>query len=167
MMKVILFAVYFMVSGLLGASEEPIIKPAKAVDGVFFTYGMHNQVIELKDGRFRYWFNSDRKGSDVEGLEGTFKIEGNRVILSHPKLFDLVANWEVLSVDGVVTLWRSDALKFKEEGKSNLYSRGKEAFFKGGGGSILVPSKLSAEKTWAPAAPMTMLTEEQVEENGK
>ena len=165
MMRLLLFAVCFSVSGFLGASEKPVIETAKAVDGVFFTYGMHNQVIELKKGKFRYWFNSDAKGSDVEGLEGAYKIEGNRVVLSHPKLFDLVANWEVLSIDGVVTLWRSDALKFKEEGKIDLYSQGKEAFFKSGGGSILVPSKLSAEKTWAPAAPMTMLINEQLEKN--
>ena len=149
------------------ASEEPVIATADPIDGVFFTYGMHNQVIELKEGKFRYWFNSDRKGSDVEGLEGTFKIEGNQVVLSHPKLIELVSKWEVLSIDGVVTLWRSDALKFKEDGELNLYSQGKEAFFKSGGGSILVPSKLSAEKTWAPAAPMTMLTQEQLEENKK
>ena len=148
-----------------GIEDQPVIKPTKPVDGVFFTYGIHNQVIELKDGKFRYWFNSDCKGSDVEALEGSYKVEGNKVILSHPKIFELTANWDVLSIDGVVTLWRRDALQFREEGKLDLYSQGKGNFFRTGGGSILVPSKQSAEKTWEPAAPMTKLTEEQTEQD--
>lgn len=165
-MKTLFFAFCLTItssSSAFAAEDQPIIKPTKPVSGVFFTYGWHNQVIELKDGKFRYWFNSDLKGSDVEALEGSYKVEGNKVILSHPKIFELTANWEVLSIDGVVTLWRRDALKFREEGKLDLYSQGKAKFFRSGGGSILVPSKQSAEKTWEPAAPMTELTKEQTE----
>lgn len=165
-MKTLIFAVCLPLaasSSAFAAEDPPIIKPTKPINGVYFTYGWHNQVIELKDGKFRYWFNSDSKGSDVEALEGFYKVEGNKVILSHPQIFELTANWEVLSIDGVVTLWRRDALKSREEGKLDLYSQGKEEFLRSGGGSILVPSKQSAEKTWEPAAPMTELTEEQTE----
>ena len=142
------------ISEIVVASEESVIEPADVVDGVYLTHTWHSYVIELKKGRFRYWFSSDAMDSEVERLEGPFDVEGTQVVLSHPKLPGRRADWEVLSIDGVVTLWRSDAIRLRKEGKLHLYSQGKESFFKFGGGSILVPSKLSVEEAWVSSSPL-------------
>lgn len=133
------------------SAAPPKIEIASPAEGVFVTYGFgvgHNTVIELKGGKFRYWFSSDRKGADVEGLEGTYTTEGDKIVMKHPKLIPLESNWSVRSIDGVVTLWRSDAIKQLDEGTLKLYSSGKQNFFRTGGGSILVPSKKTAEEAW-------------------
>lgn len=143
------------------SAEPPKIGIASPAEGVFVTYGFgtgHNTVIELKGGKFRYWFSSDRKGADVEGLEGTYTAEGDKIVLKHPKLIPLESNWTVRSIDGVVTLWRSDAIKKLDESDLwNLYQSGKENFFRTGGGSILVPSKKTAAEAWK--SPQRALTE--------
>ena len=133
------------------AAAPPKIETASPPEGVFVTYGFgvgHNTVVELKGGKFRYWFSSDRKGADVEALEGTYTADGDKIVLTHPKLIPLVSEWTVRSIDGVVTLWRSDALKLLEEDKLDLYRIGKDNFFRTGNGSILVPSRKTAEEAW-------------------
>ncbi len=159
-MRTIILFISLALLGLPGiaSAEAPKVEAASAPEGVFVTYGWHNMVIELKDGKFRYWFSSDVKGADLEGLEGTYSSEGDKIVLTHPKLFPLVSNWTVRSVDGIVTLWRSDALKLSEDGKLDLYRMGKDNFFRSGGGSILVPSKKTAEEAWK--SPQTVVLTE-------
>ena len=116
--------VTFLIALGLVSADQPKIAAAPPVDGVFFTHGWHTTVIELKDGKFRYWFSSDMAGSDVQSLEGTYTTESDKIVLKHPKLIPLESNWTVRSIDGVVTLWRSD------------------------GCSSLKSSKRTAEETW-------------------
>lgn len=102
----------------LGASsqisaDQPKIAATPPVDGVFFIDGWHTTVIELKNGKFRYWFKSDMKGGDVDGLEGTYASENDKIVLKHPKIIPLESNWTVRRIDGIVTLWRSDGLSLK------------------------------------------------------
>jgi hypothetical protein len=147
----LLIGAAFLSHTIAFSAAPPKIEVASVAEGVFVTYGFgtgHNMVIELKSGKFRYWFSSDRKGSDVEALEGTYTAEGDKIVLKHPELIPLVSNWIVRSIDGVVTLWRSDAIKQFDEGALKLYSSGKQNFFRTGGGLILVPSKKSAEEAW-------------------
>jgi hypothetical protein len=136
------------------SADLPKIEVASPAEGVFVTYSRglgHNTVIELKGGKFRYWFSSDCVTLEkVEyPLEGSYTAEGDQIVIKHPMLYTLVSNWTVRSIDGVVTLWRSDAIKTLEAGQMwNIYSSGKQNFFRTGGGSILVPSKKTAEEAW-------------------
>jgi hypothetical protein len=117
-------AVAFLGASSLVAADKPKIVAASPTNGVFFIYGWHKTVIELKDGKFRYWFWSDLGGSYVEGLEGTYTTEGDKIVLKHQKLIPLMSNWTVRSINGVVTLWSSD------------------------GCSSLKSSRRTAEETW-------------------
>lgn len=135
----------------LTASAEPLkIEAAKPANGVFVTYGYHSTVLELKDGKFRYWFSSDVVDEKLKyPLEGTYTTEGDTISLKNENIFPPEVDWTAKSVDGVLTLWRSDALKILAAGKLDLYgSGGKANFLLQGGGSIIVPTKRTAEEAW-------------------
>jgi len=138
----------------------------KPQDGIYVTYGMHSIVLELKNDQFRYWFSSDRlpaKGEAIEyPLEGSFTVTGDKIVLQHKKFIPLESNWTFKKLDGVVTMWRTDAIKHlaEKDGKFDPYYSGKENFFRTGGGSILVPTDKTAEEAWK-SPQYAVLTEEE------
>jgi hypothetical protein len=154
-MKTIFLSISVAFLSLSGAfSADPHkIEVASQAEGVFVTYSFFvtgdSTVIELKGGKFRYWHSGRRNAAELEGLEGTYTAEGDKIVLKHPKLMPPESNWMFRTVDGVGTLWRSDVIKQLEAGEMwNLYHSGKESFFRIGEGSILVPSKKTAEEAW-------------------
>ena len=135
------------------SDAPPKIEITQPQDGVYVTFGLgHSIVLELKEERFRYWFSSDRIPLEkVEyPLEGSFTVVGDSIALEHKKLIPLSSNWTFRTIDGVVTMWRSDAIKLLTEKRDglDLYASGKENFFLTGRGSILVPTKKAAEEAW-------------------
>jgi hypothetical protein len=145
-------AVTFLTGASSSMAEEPRIEKTSPQDGVFVTYGGHNIVLELKGSRFRYWFSSDELSPDAPAypLEGTFTAAEDKVVLKHDKFIPLESNWTFRMIDGVVTLWRSDAMELSSKvgKKFEFYSLGKSNFFRIGGGSILVPTTKTAEDAW-------------------
>lgn len=117
-------------------------------DGVFFGYtGYMTYVIELKQGRFRYWFESDAKSAREPQypLQGKFTVAGDTVTLHHEQLIPLTSIWKCRSVNGIPTLWRSDALAQHEEKPTQLSV---EHLRRWGSGSILAFTSKSAESMW-------------------
>lgn len=150
-MKTLLAFVLAIASGITFAAESPKVEVGVPKDGVFLTRGWHSIVLELKGGKFRYWFVSDAKIKGLERkypLEGSYKTEGDKITLEHPTMIDLESNWTVRTVDGVTTLWRQDALEIWKKGELQIYSPDKGHFLGSGAGSILVPTKRSAEEAW-------------------
>lgn len=148
------------------SATPPKVESVKPKDGIYVTYGMHSIVLELKNDQFRYWFSSDRlpaKGEEIDyPLEGSFTAEGDKIVLQHKKFIPLESNWTFKTLDGVVTMWRSDAIKHlaEKDGKFDPYYSGKENFFRTGGGSILVPTDKTAEEAWK-SPQYAVLTEEE------
>ncbi len=93
-------------------------RPA-AVDGVYTlceeVQGYSGETLELKDGKFRYWFYSDVATGDEPKypLTGTYTVNGSSVKLDHPQIR---RDERVLAtVNGVRVLWRADGLKAWEK----------------------------------------------------
>ncbi|MGJ8642876.1 MAG: hypothetical protein ACSHX9_05670 [Luteolibacter sp.] len=151
-------------SSILAAPPE--IETSKPKDGVYLTYGMHSIVLELKENRFRYWFTSDRlpaKGEELDyPLEGSFTVDGDTIVLEHKEFIPLESNWTFKTVDGVVTMWRLDAMELLADDKNEpeLYNLGRKNFLPIGWGSILVPTKKSAEEAWNSPQHATLTEEE-------
>ncbi|MGJ8635052.1 MAG: hypothetical protein ACSHX7_14145 [Luteolibacter sp.] len=146
-----LLALTFCASVFTVSAAPPKIESVEPKDGVFVTYGLgHSTVLELKDKRFRYWFTSDRiRLEKVEyPLKGDFTTVGDSIVLEYRKGTPLQSNWTFRAVNGVVTLWRPDALKMSEADKLDLVRMGDESFFHTGSGSVLVPCMKSAEEAW-------------------
>lgn len=117
---------------------------AKPVDGVFFTFtGYMTTVLELKDGRFRYWFESDAK-SDPEPdypLTGTYSVANNVITLDHDQVFQ--KQWTCRASDGLVTLWRPDAMETPPAEPLDM-----KQLKSSGGGNILTLTHRPAEEVW-------------------
>jgi hypothetical protein len=152
------FSILISAGPFAWGEDLPTIKSIPPQNGVFVTYtGCMNIVIELKDGKFRYWFESDEKKPDesVYPLTGNYTVSDNRIVLAHPKIHPY--RYTFRSVDGKSTLWREDAIKMDEEGRFSLGPSSKYTFDSCGTGSILVLSPRKAEKAWAhklmPAVP--------------
>lgn len=148
------------------AEDDLKIAPAKPANGVYVTStGYMKTVIELKDGHFRYWFESDMKDSDppVYPLTGTYSVDGNSIKLEHAQVGQ--KEWTFRTVNGVVTLWRPDALKAETKGTSfqAFYPLGMENFFRCGSGSILVATKVKGEEAWAAKLELRISKETQRE----
>jgi hypothetical protein len=134
---------------LFAAEELPRLADAKPTNGVFFTYtGYMTTVLELKEGRFRYWFESDARAS-VEPdypLSGVYSVTNNTIVLKHEQVFQ--KQWTFRTVNGLVTLWRPDAMQFKPDTKFNL-----KQLSSYGAGSILTPSDKPPENLWKHRGP--------------
>jgi len=92
-----------------------------AVDGVFTmcseVRGFSGETVELKDGKFRYWFYSDvSTGKDpTYPLTGTYTVNGTTLTLEHA---DIYAKDRTLAVvNGVRVLWRKDGLDLWQKEK--------------------------------------------------
>src|SRR5262245_19528277 len=79
--------------------------------------GYSGETIELKDGRFRYWFYSDVvSGREPKyPLNGTYRVSGNTLILENDKIS--APKRTIAVVNGVDVLWRKDGLELWEKDK--------------------------------------------------
>lgn len=129
---------------VLAHAEGPKVADAKPQNGVFFTYTGHmTTVLELKDGHFRYWFESDLKQPKEPQypLTGEYSVAGSAITLKHDEVSQ--PQWTFRTVDGQITLWRPDAIEsYSKERKLDT------TFSRYGNGSILVISDKSAEEVW-------------------
>jgi hypothetical protein len=104
-----------MLSPLLLAALFSLQADAKVPEGVYSmceeVAGFSGEVLELKDGKFRYWFYSD-VGTDKEPtypLTGTYRISGTTLTLDNEQIYKRDRTFAV--VNGVNVLWKSDGLK--------------------------------------------------------
>lgn len=87
----------------MGSGEEGVY---------YFNAGLSKLVLELKNGRFRYWYMTD----GGEGTEPTYPVTGKylacgatiQLIHTEDYLQDI---WTFRKIDGVTTLWRPNAIK--------------------------------------------------------
>jgi hypothetical protein len=72
--------------------------------------GYSGEKLELKDGRFKYWFYSDvRTGEEpTYPLSGTYTIEGTTLKLNHAKIWNSERTFD--KINGVDVIWREDGL---------------------------------------------------------
>ncbi len=109
---------------IFGCSKQPPprISNAHMAEGVYSTpseiSGFSGTILELKAGKFRYWFYSDvRLGDEPEyPLTGQYDFQNGKVILNNPDVNQ--RKWNVDVLNGTPVLWRDDALKiWKQEQK--------------------------------------------------
>jgi hypothetical protein len=95
--------------------DRTLLEEVKLLEGVYsmcIEVARHSgETIELKSGKFRYWFYSDvRRSNEPEyPLEGNYRIKGSTLILDHERIHDkkrLIAR-----VNGIPVLWRDDGLE--------------------------------------------------------
>jgi hypothetical protein len=107
-------------SSLVEESLEPWMQVGTAsrsqgLEGVYCTSheigGFSGTILELKDGKFRYWFYSDVGGLDEPQypLTGKYMQKDQVLTLDHPKVNQ--REWIPGMVNGVPVLWRDDALQ--------------------------------------------------------
>lgn len=151
-MRIFLFAIIAgLTVGVTKAATSPRIADVKPRDGVFVTNtGYMITVLELKDGKFRYWFKSDAgfRGEQDFPLTGEYFVNGNRITLKHEQVSQ--RHWTFREVDGFLTLWRPDAITMQNSPKGYLknYTFGIKNFQRCGTGAILVVSDRAAELAW-------------------
>lgn len=149
-MKTIFTFIFFLVSCFCAFAEDLTLAPAKPQNGVFFTYtGYMTTVLELKDGHFRYWFESDAKLLEEPNypLAGEYSISGDTITLKHDQVFQ--KQWTFKSVNNIVTLWRPDAIDGYKSDKGLDFKHLKSY----GTGSILVGTDKTAEALWKHRGP--------------
>jgi len=131
----LLVVVLFAGGAIAAPIDEP--KPVKPVDGVYVLGDpLSSTVLELKNGRFRYWFSTDVTSDSLPKMpiSGAFTIEGESVTLNNDKISD--RHWTFILFRGEVTLWRDNAVQ--------QWAKEKEL----DGYGILRPSTKSAEEAW-------------------
>lgn len=101
---------------------------SKSIEGVYTMFeevaGYSGETIELKGGRFRYWFYSDVAIAGKMGpkypLTGTYQQTGNLIHLDYPDIYTKERTLE--DINGVPVLLRDDALKdWRDEGRVGAY----------------------------------------------
>jgi hypothetical protein len=146
-LKKFLIIVCTIASSALAAQEQPIPTSAKPQNGVFFTYtGYETTVLELKDGHFRFWFESDTKSPREPDypFSGEFTINGDTITLKHAQM-RFRTQWAFRTVDGILTLWLPESLNQYERSKSYLDPTRLKRF---GMGGILIFTEKPAEDVW-------------------
>jgi len=90
------------------AKELPIVSdwPGSEVFQLPREGGFQWETLELKDGRFRYWFTSDSIGGRAQKypIKGSYESKGDQLILSSGKTYT------VRQLNGVRTLWAPSAM---------------------------------------------------------
>lgn len=75
-------------------------------------------IIDLKDGNFRYWFESDvplKGGPESYPVEGRYVFENG--VLSLPSKFIFQQDWHTFLYKGKPTLWRPAAIEYWQKSK--------------------------------------------------
>jgi len=144
----------------VGHSEPPVIKKVNPQDGVFLTYaGSTTQIIEIKNGHFWFWHESDDRDSDGSKypLEGSYTTLDNSITLSHDQTFR--KHWFFFKVNNVVTLWPTETPHIDPKlhpliDEEYRYFRGGFDYFKTyGTGTVLVSSHLTGQEAWDHRTP--------------
>lgn len=116
-----------------------MVTPMQSVEeGVyFFRNGFSTLILELRDGRYRYWFSSDVISGDEPKypLTGRYTTIGPTIRLESEQRY-IQDQWTFRKLNGETTLWRPNALE---------YWSAKRAFDYYG---VLYPTKLKPEDVW-------------------
>ena len=96
--------------------KDPRVGPMESPrEGVFQfrNRAFSGLVLELRQGRFRYWFFSDVPCKDTPRypVEGTYTTQGPVISLLHPHRL-VQKKWIFLELDGKPSLWRPSALEY-------------------------------------------------------
>jgi len=94
-----------------GASDD------KGIDGVYVlceeVKGFSGETLELKNGKFRYWFYTDYivvgDKQPQYPLKGAYSVEGNTLVLNNKEIHSPQRTLDI--INGVRVLWRDDGLK--------------------------------------------------------
>ena len=86
-------------------------QPSNLREGVYAHTDPYNtEIVELKNGRFRYWFSSDMK-TNVDPsypLSGRYEFRDGVVILHNQEIYQSTYRFRIFK--GVTTLWNKTAL---------------------------------------------------------
>lgn len=87
-------------SSVVWPDSEVFVLPPEA--------GFQLERLELKDGRFRYWFSSDviHPNPPKYPIEGAYEFKGDQLVLSSGKTYT------VRTLQGTRTLWRPVAVDY-------------------------------------------------------
>lgn len=108
-----------LVASRIHGAQDELEKPSQ-IDGVYMlceeVAGYSGEALELKDGKFRYWFYSDVGGDKTKyPLVGTYVVKKEKLLLQSP---DIHPKERILStLNGHSVLWRDDGLKLWREQK--------------------------------------------------
>ena len=115
-----LLCVPFIVFGCDGSRESQASLP-DLKEGVYVlceeVSGYSGETLEVRDGRFRYWFYSDVVTGDEPSypLSGKYKVTGNTIVLDHKLIPSSIRT--IATLNGVKVLWRADGLGVWEKDK--------------------------------------------------
>jgi len=126
-------------AGLIDGRHH-VVSPMKGVEeGVyFFDAGLSKLVLELRNGRFRYWFSSDARDAfePAYPVTGKYLARGATIQLLHPTDTYLEDTWTFRKIDETTTLWRPLSIKAWHE------QRGFDFY------GVLYPTDRKAEEVW-------------------
>lgn len=134
------------------AADKPTIASAKAQNGVFFTNtGYEFTILELKDGRFRYWFEADKRSNEEPDypLTGEYAVSGDTITLKHDRI--LRRQWTFCAINGLLTLWLPNNIEAYERDQSLDFARLKRF----GLGGVLISTDKLPEDAWKHRGPPT------------
>jgi hypothetical protein len=98
-----------------------VVSPMQTVEeGVYyFDAGLSRLVLELSNGRYRFWFSSDGRSLHAPKypLTGEYSAQGPTVRLLHKGEDPNEDIWTFRKIDGATTLWRPNAVKAWHEEK--------------------------------------------------
>src|SRR4051794_8631661 len=96
----------------IGAARNAPVPFNSIKEGTYFLQNMYSTtILDLKDGRFRYWFRSDMRSprEPAYPLSGSYTTNGGNITLLHASIHE--TNWTFMTFEGNITLWRPSALK--------------------------------------------------------
>ena len=135
-MKMILAAIALSFT-TVGFSQSAPTPMTSIQEGVYYFQNMYSTtVLELKDGRFRYWFSSDMRGprEPTYPLSGKYAVNGGTVTLPHKQIYQ--TNWTFMTYERKATLWRPTAVRYWDDSKQiDPYG-------------VLFPTTRKPEKIW-------------------
>jgi hypothetical protein len=108
-LRVFIFSVLVAVLGASCATEQPRDTPEWIGARIFRLSqeaGFQSETLELKEGRFRYWFSSDAIAPNAPKypIEGSYECKGDQLILSSGKTYT------IRSLKETNSLWRPTAV---------------------------------------------------------
>jgi hypothetical protein len=107
-MKRLLFAVW-LGSCMTAWSQQPQSPTNAVVDGVYCAACLSLEIIELKNGRLRYWFQGDVMiaNEPTYPLVGAYAVKGDMITLLHKDIHELVRQRFFRLLNGKPSLWRA------------------------------------------------------------
>jgi hypothetical protein len=104
----------FLVALAIGESFAGLPgKPSKLKEGVYAHTDPYNkEIVELRNGHFRYWFSSDMKTNldPTYPLSGPYDYKDGVLVLHHEQIYQ--SKFRFRAFKGVATLWNDIALSY-------------------------------------------------------